>query len=432
VSGPAAHSVFARLAPQLPRLFRLAVLVLIAWTIRAHHERLRVAGDQPVQLAEARRFLPEAAALELETSGRQGWKVRDARGGYLGYLVRTQPQCRRVLGYCGVTDALIAFDPAWRVVGVAIRSSEDTIRHVEDVIQDRSFLKTWNGMSWEKVAGLNLQKAGIEGVSGATQTSMAIAESVTRRLAMAEEGRAAAPDWRMEARDWGLVCLLVMAAALCWSRLPGYPRLRRVFQGLVVAYLGFFSGDMLAQSLFVGWVRTGVNWRLAPGLTLLALAALAVPWATRRPLYCHHLCPYGVLQEWLGRLAPARWRLAIPNALDRALRRLPAALLAVVLVVAIWQLPLDPAGLEPFDAFVLKAAGGATLAVFVAGLVAACFLPQAYCHYGCPTGALLEYVRHRGAADRFGARDAAALALLALAWVCIWLHPLFLDWLGRR
>ena len=56
--------------------------------------------------------------------------------------------------------------------------------------------------------------------------------------------------------------------------------------------------------------------------------------------------------------------------------------------------------------------GFSTLAIAIAGLVAACFVPKAYCKYGCPTGLLLEYSRARGLADRFALRDWIALGLL--------------------
>ena len=43
-----------------------------------------------------------------------------------------------------------------------------------------------------------------------------------------------------------------------------------------------------------------------PLLFLLA-AALLVPWATRQPFYCHHLCPHGAAQELIGRVRPRRF-----------------------------------------------------------------------------------------------------------------------------
>jgi hypothetical protein len=87
------------------------------------------------------------------------------------------------------------------------------------------------------------------------------------------------------------------------------------------------------------------------------------------------------------------------------------------------------ADVEPFDAYLVKTAGMATTAIAISSLIAAFFVPMAYCHYGCPTGALLNFIRRHGPTDRFGRREIAALLLLALAW---WLSKMsvpFNDWL---
>jgi NosR/NirI family nitrous oxide reductase transcriptional regulator len=40
---------------------------------------------------------------------------------------------------------------------------------------------------------------------------------------------------------------------------------------------------------------------------------------------------------------------------------------------------------------------------------------MAYCRYGCPTGALLNFLAAGGRPDRFSRRDAMAFAFLLLA-----------------
>jgi len=55
-------------------------------------------------------------------------------------------------------------------------------------------------------------------------------------------------------------------------------------------------------------------------------------------------------------------------------------------------------------------------------------VPQAYCRYGCPTAALLEFVRSHGRHDGFGARDVAAGMLAALAWGLYRQFPLVNAW----
>ena len=78
---------------------------------------------------------------------------------------------------------------------------------------------------------------------------------------------------------------------------------------------------------------------------------------------------------------------------------------------------MDLAELEAFDAYLLASAGIASIVLAVAGLIASLFVPQAYCHYGCPTGAIFEFVRSHGRADRFGRSDLVAGLLLILAIV---------------
>lgn len=397
--------------PALLQLYRLGVLLAVIWLVRTHHARLRAEGDRPVRVEEVRGWFTNAHALRLDTAQRGGFFVEDDSGRTLGYVVRTLPDADKIIGYCGVTDTLVALDPELRVLGFTLRWSEDTKTHVGDVLADRHFKKTWNGKTWDEVAAMDLKQAGVEGVSGATMTSLAVAEGVVHRFRLAQ-GK---PSLRFGSRDAGLVLAIALGGWLTFTKRPGRERWRRWFHWAVIGYLGFLNGDLLAQSLLAGWAKSGIAWRMAPGLVLLAAAALLVPWATKRPLYCQQLCPHGALQEIIARRAPERWRWRVPAALDRALRWVPGALLAFVLLVVMLPLDFDLASLEPFDAYVIRSAGAATLAVAVAGLLAAPFVPKAYCKYGCPTGALLEFVRGRGSSDRFTSRDAAAAALLLLA-----------------
>jgi hypothetical protein len=398
------------------QVYRLAVLVAIAWVIRAHHILLRIEGDAPISLAELTPLYPGAAELRPDPGERRGLWVHDAKGKMLGYVVRTLPDAALVVGYRGWTDTLVAFDPALHVLGVRLRDSQDTKEHVGDVRDDRYYLKTWNGKSWDEVAGKTPEQFGIEGVSGATMTSMAMAEGIMRRLANTNAALAIKPPpVRLTWRDGGLIAIILAGIVLSFTGTHGRRWLRRGFQILVIVYVGFLSGDLLAQSLIAGWTAGGVPWRSAPGLVLMLAAALAVPWTTGKPLYCQHLCPHGAAQELLHGLAPKRWRLHLRKDVAAGLRWLPPGLLIVVLVTTMWLLPFDLAHLEPFDAYLIKSAGIATITIAVAGLAASLFVPMAYCHYGCPTGALLNFIRAHGPADRFGRRDATALCLLALA-----------------
>ena len=410
------------------QLYRLAVVAVIAWLIRDLALRQRTHGDSPIVVDEVKKLVPDAYSLRPDSSERDGLFILDRQGRELGYVVRTQPYCRDIIGYCGVTDALVVLGPDWKILGITVHASDDTQEHVHDVVTDRRFLKKWNGMSWDAAAGLDLKRAGIEGVSGATMTSMAIARSVKARLQLSSGEIAARPPLQFGWRDGGMLAVLALAGLMAFGRPEWRHRWRRPFQVGLIVYVGFISGDMVSQQLVAGWSRTGIPWSTAPGLVLLTVAALLVPWTTRKPLYCHQLCPHGAAQELIGKLRPARLKVTLPAGVVRGLGYLPTGLLLLVVVVAMMAVPLDLAGIEPFDAYLVRTAGLATIGVAIVGLAASFFVPQAYCRFGCPTGALLNFVRARGATDRFNRRDAAALGLVAVALLINWQYVSLIHW----
>ncbi|MBI5396865.1 MAG: 4Fe-4S binding protein [Verrucomicrobia bacterium] len=408
--------------------YRLAMVVLIVWLIREHYLWLRVDAGAPINVEEVAAFLPQTHDLELDAAGWLGVHALDTEGRRIGYAVRTMPMCK-ILGYSGFTDTLVVLDTSLKVVGAKIRSTEDNKTHVEDIIYDRQFLRTWNGLTWDEVAAMDIEQANIEGVSGATETSLAIAESITQRLRLGSAQIVPPLPMRVNWNDAGIGVVALAAMLMAFSHLHGRRWLRRAFQAVVVAYVGFITGDLISQSLLAGWARSGVPWRTASGMVLLVAAALVVPWATRKPLYCQHLCPYGAVQEWFGRLLPQRMRLHLPHSLAAGLRWLPPMLLALVIIVIMVVLPFDLTKIEPFDSFVISAAGQGTIIVALIGLVASLFVPMAYCHYGCPTGALLEFVRPHGPSDRFGRRDVAAALLVLLAALLHWKYAAIYSWI---
>lgn len=410
------------------QFYRLAVLVIICWLIRDHHVRMRVEGDRPLQVTEAQFFWTNAAALRHDHSALGGMMVFDPQGVRLGYLVRTMPDASHIVGYSGTTDTIVALDDKWKVKGLNIRSSEDTVKHAEDVMLDWSFKRKFNGMGWSEVAGTDLMAERFEGVAGATMTSTAVARGIVHRFRVTQ-GKAVPEPVLWEMEDVGLIGAICIGLFLTFSRQRGRAQARKWFQWYVIGYVGFLTGDLLAQSLLTGWAKAGVAWSLAPGLVLLVGASLVVPWATKRPLYCQQICPHGAVQEVLLKVAPKRWRIALPKGVEAGLRWGPGLLLGFMVMLGLLPLQFDLAGFEPFDAYVLGVAGTATIVVAIVGLVASLFVPKAYCKYGCPTGSLLEFVRSHGDQDCFGRRDWGALLLVLLVAVLKFQYGHFQMWL---
>jgi hypothetical protein len=53
--------------------------------------------------------------------------------------------------------------------------------------------------------------------------------------------------------------------------------------------------------------------------------------------------------------------------------------------------------------------------VAVAGLVASLFIPMAYCRFGCPTGAVLDYIG--GGGKNWNRRDTFVLILVVTSFL---------------
>lgn len=398
-----------------------------------------------ITLAEVQEILPQAVTLApagalSKSAARQAGSLRhegvlevlDATPQVIALACRTSPVSDSVVGYKGPTDSLLILDPeGTRVVSFRVRNSYDTKDYVGYVTGDRFFMHLFDGMGVNQLARLDFKEAKIEGVSGATETSWAVAEGLKRRAKTLTDAAARAPAWtriRWNADSAGLCVMIAWSCVVAFTPLRGRAWVRALHQLLLVGYVGFFAGGMLSQALLVGWAAHGVPWTGAPALVLLAIAAFLLPLTTRHQFYCHHFCPHGALQQLVANRL--KWQMHLPRGVSGLLEKIPLLLLALVLLTVMlgWRVNLN--ALEPFDAYLFRIAGWGTIGVAVAGLVASLFMPMAYCRYGCPTGALLKFVRYTGAADRFGMRDAVALVFVLGAAVIHLKREAWMAWMG--
>lgn len=371
---------------------------------------------EAITLEEVRRLEPEAAGLRESGAGME---VINGAGEKIAVAIRTAPVTDTLVGYKGPSDTLLLLDAAGeKVLSMALRKSYDTKRYVGYVTGDAYFMGLFNGRSMAELAELDFKEAKIEGVSGATETSWAMAEGVKRRAARWLEERrwqaAWVGDMRWRWQDTGHVAVLASAFLMAFTGLRGRSGIRHAHHLLLVVYGGFVAGEMLSQGLMAGWAGEGTPWRSAPGLVLLAVVALAGPVVTGKQIYCHHVCPHGAFQQLLAKRLPWQWHPS--RRTDRVLGGVPFVLLGVMAAAATLNWPLDLNQLEPFDAYLYAVAGAGVLALAIGGLAWALFTPLAYCRYGCPTGALFKLLRVSGKGERLDWRDAAAAGLILAAW----------------
>ncbi|PQO35440.1 FMN-binding protein [Blastopirellula marina] len=378
----------------------------------------------PPQLEVVRKLFAEAELLEPDVSYPALLHVQSKDGEPLGKLLRTSPAADNLVGYQGPTEMLVALDADDKVIGMALSRSYDNEPYVDYVRTDDYFLELLNDESIFGLAETDVGELQIEGVSGATMTSQAAATGVyyaadalvqAYHAANQANERDYLPELRE--RDYKTIAVVIVGVLLAFSPWRGNPWARIPFQVLVVVYLGFANGDFVSQALLVGWAQNGVPWKSAIGLVLLVAAALSLPIFTRTNVYCSHLCPHGVVQQWTKRRLKWQWKPS--KRVLPWLKAIPSVLLAWVVLVACARWSFSLVDIEPFDAYVWHIAGWGTIAVAVVGLIASLFTPMAYCRFGCPTGALLDYVRYNGKSEFWTRRDWVAVGLLALGAVAL-------------
>ncbi|HCS51030.1 MAG TPA: hypothetical protein DIW81_05470 [Planctomycetaceae bacterium] len=444
---------FSRLRPLLLQVYRITILFLIVLMMRQHAIRLKIQGESPIELDEVREVLPEAASLRFDESNRAGLFVLGESGEEIGYALRTSPQSQEIIGYAGPTDVLIVMGepttepnpnskalpyhappgapleiPTRKILGIKIRKSWDTTRHIGWVRDDSYFMDFWKGRDWENLVELDFYDEYMEGVSGATLSSMGIARSIQHRFRWSIDQQKVKPELRISNTDYGL--WIAIAIGLFVTYCSGWKGKQSVWIGLKIAaivYVGFLNGSLLAISLFAGYAAHGVAWQMAPGLvTLLAISFLA-PATTRKQPYCSQICPHGAAQQLLSRYVP--WKIRVSPKVANGLKWIPWFLIGIAISFSVLELPLDLSYLEPFDAYLFRQSAWVPIVLAIVSLIVSAFIPMAYCKYGCPTGRLLEFVKHHGRADRFGRNDLAAGLLLIMTWLAVNYYDQFHAWL---
>ncbi|MGV3484802.1 MAG: 4Fe-4S binding protein, partial [Planctomycetaceae bacterium] len=321
-----------------------------------------------------------------------------------------------------------------RIVDLRIRESFDNDPYVGYVRTERSFWKHFKGQTLEELAQFDPAAAGVEGVSGATMTSLAIADTLVAaaKASLAQKKSAAvehkgwarrfwaqggwAQSVRWSANDWGSIAVLALALVsvrLRWFRRPLW---RRTWLATAVVCIGLWTGNLVSMALIAGWSAEGIAWQLAPGLFAIAVTALVIPPLTKSNPYCSHLCPHGALQQLLKPASRSRRHLQLPAKWSRGLTWIPGLTLVAAYLTLILRPATELASWEPFHAYLFRIAGWASIALAVGSLAIAAWVPMAYCRLGCPTGRLLDHLRRSADSHRVTLPDYVAAGLLATAW----------------
>lgn len=389
--------------------------------------------DRPLNLDDARKLFDDASAVHGDPVAKVFADVNDPAS-LLGTLVRTGAFVEDEIGYQGPTELLLGFDREGKLLKPVVRGSFDNEPYVGYVPQEYSFWQTFRGKSIDELAALDVKEEGVEGVSGATMTSMSIAYTLPRVAAKIESAgglrawteppapprtldriKQAFGQVRWTLADGITVGLIAMLAVLVLSHQMRRKPIRMLWLSVVIIGIGGWTGNLISLALIAGWVTSGVSWYLAIGLVGLVGVAFLIPPTRRANPYCNHLCPHGAIQQLIRPGAKSKRKRTVPKKWQPWIVNLPAVTLTIAYLLLLFRPQTDVSVLEPFHAYLWTIASWSAIGFAILTLLCSAVIPMGYCRLGCPTGRLIEHIRLKNSSIRWTRFDWVASGLLLVA-----------------
>ncbi|MBL7006204.1 MAG: 4Fe-4S binding protein [Spirochaetia bacterium] len=114
------------------------------------------------------------------------------------------------------------------------------------------------------------------------------------------------------------------------------------------------------------------------------------------PVFCGWICPFGSIQEWIGKIGrkifKRKYNNFVPGKIDRILRYLRYAVLAWVIIMTAVSTKLIFSDYDPYYALFNFWTGEVAITGFAAlgaVIVLSLFVERPFCKYACPYGAVL-------------------------------------------
>lgn len=361
----------------------------------------------PLKVEQITKWFPAADRLEdlKEAGSYRVFKGSEA----LGTVLRSSRMGVSARGFNGISDVIVSLAPDGEtILGVGMLGSRDNVPYIDDVMEEMKYTDGFAGRKAAEITAGTPEEATDFLVSGASVTTSAVIESVHEMLRRHQAAEAAAKTipWKnILAFIW--IGLGVVVGLSKWGNKFKY----RVGFAMVSVAAGIGLGWMVSQDQLLGWGSNGFGLRGALPLLVLTAVAMVVPAFTGKNIYCSRICPHGAAQSLAGQAVKKRF--VLPKKAHALMERVPWLTLMAIWVLAFLGSNLPFAYFEPFETWSSGFVAWVPATILTVGLLAAVFLPQAYCHYGCPTGAMFKFLTH--APGRWTSKDSIATALIAAA-----------------
>lgn len=336
------------------------------------------------------RTLPEAGFLKLtEKTTYTAWED-DTQDRLMGFVSTGTAH-----GYGGQMSVAVGVDTAGTIVGLTIIDHKETASFLRRVLR-RNFLEQFVGQT---VNDAFLLGQDIQGVTGATVSSRALAECIrraSRRIASRNLGLPVIPE-PSPPTQWGLPesLLIVMFVTGFIGRAHRFKytnilRWASMLTGLI--FLGFVFNRPLTLTV-INRLLLGFwpQWRLDLYWIILLVGIVFVLNADNKNPYCEWFCPFGAAQECLGAIGGAR--VPTPERLRTPLKWFQRILAFSAIIVALIYRNPSVSSYEVFGALFHLIGSNWQFGLLAVVLVTSLFLKRPWCRYLCPLRPVVDFIR---------------------------------------
>lgn len=295
-------------------------------------------------------------------------------------------------------DLVIAvfIDTAGRVVNLNILKHNETPSFMQKV-KRKGLLQDLKGTMYSSAFD---EAEGIDVVTGATYTSLAIIESVkkgSRHIARDELGLEVPvePDttFRLGIPEIALVLLYVIALFGVYTRFKYKNGLRWFTLLMSLVILGFwFTVPLTLERINTFLMGFWPDWHMHLYWYILILGFFLVLFVTRKNIYCSWICPLGCIQDCLGMVGGAKSR--IPTRIHEIARWTQRGIAWLAMLLALYFRAPVKVNYEIFG--VSLSLTGATYLFIMTGIffIASLFIKRPWCNYLCPITPVAELIQN--------------------------------------
>lgn len=291
--------------------------------------------------------------------------------------------------YGGPMEVAAVVDSSRTIRYTAILNSSDTSSYLEKVIR-MGFLDLFI----DQPLG---QFPQVDAISGATLSSTAInrgIEAAAQKIGAEKFGLPAKLQEHKQATPETIklvtVCLFFAAAlALTSKRVKQKRKARAVLLTLSVIVLGFLLGAQFSLATVVLMLNGSWLKGVATYAALLCLALTIITFLlTRKNLFCSYICPFGAIQEGIGKITSC----ATPNQPKWMAAVAHGWVFLVVLAALYYQMP-SYAMYEPFGKAFNFIGSGLIYSLTILIIIASLVYKRPWCNLLCPTTVVISYLR---------------------------------------